>query len=617
MSLDVDKALRRAARLMKNAELTAAETIYKDILTSFPKNSKALRGYQRMKSTDVVTRPEVSAPSPQQMQAVMALYNQGQFTEVLSKLDLLLEEFPQVPVLYNLQGSSRAALCMYSTAIDSFKQGLKLKPNDADIYFNMGNMHKKTGAWDTAILNYESGLKIKPDFAGVYINLGSVQHKKGDIKAAIESYKQALKIKPDYAEAYSDMGNALKDSGELEAAITSYKQALKIKPAFADAYYNMGNVLKDKGELDAAIDSFKQAIKFKPDHTEAFSNMGNALLDKRELGAAIDSYKQALKIKPDYAEVHYNLSFPYLLQGSVKEGFNLYEWRWKKSKLDTAPLTTDRPAWQPQTAGRVLLWSEQGVGDMIMFASIIPELYECSEQVIVQTDARLIPLFRRAFPRDIVYCDHTEIIAENRYDSHIPMGSLPRYFRPDLASFQKASGAYLKPDAARAARLRQNLLGATGQSLCGISWRGGKEATSKARRSIALNQLAQALAAQNVTLVNLQYGAVDDELQALKRDFGISVVDVSEIDKFYDLDGLAALTSACDHIVSIDNVTVHLAGALGQATRVLLPFACDWRWMVDRSDSPWYPEMTLYRQKIRGDWAGVLEAIKQDLRVMR
>jgi hypothetical protein len=446
------------------------------------------------------------------MQAVMALYNQGQFTEVLSKLDLLLEEFPQVPVLYNLQGSSRAALCMYSTAIDSFKQGLKLKPNDADIYFNMGNMHKKTGAWDTAILNYESGLKIKPDFAGVYINLGSVQHKKGDIKAAIESYKQALKIKPDYAEAYTNRAHAFLKSGDFAL------------------------------------------------------------------------------------------------------GWQDYEWRWKKSKLDSAPLTTDRPAWQPQTAGRVLLWSEQGVGDMIMFASIIPELYECSEQVIVQTDARLIPLFRRAFPREIVYCDHTEIIAENRYDSHIPMGSLPRYFRPDLASFQKASGAYLKPDAARAARLRQNLLGATGQSLCGISWRGGKEATSKARRSIALNQLAQALAAQNVTLVNLQYGAVDDELQALKRDFGISVVDVSE---FYDLDGLAALTSACDHIVSIDNVTVHLAGALGQATRVLLPFACDWRWMVDRSDSPWYPEMTLYRQKIRGDWAGVFEAIKQDLRVMR
>ena len=174
----MDEALRRGARLIENVELTAAESIYKDILTSFPKNSKALRAYQRMKSTDVVTRPEGSAPSPQQVQAEKALYNQGQFTEVLSKLDLLLKAFPQVPFLCNLQGSSRSALCMYSTAIDIFKQGLKVKPNHADIYFDMGNMHKKTGAWDTTILNYESGQKIKPDFAVEYINLGSVQHKR-------------------------------------------------------------------------------------------------------------------------------------------------------------------------------------------------------------------------------------------------------------------------------------------------------------------------------------------------------------------------------------------------------------------------------------------------------
>jgi len=368
----------------------------------------------------------------------------------------------------------------------------------------------------------------------------------------------------------------------------------------------LGIALLGKGELDAAIDSFKQALKIKPDYAEAYSDMGNALLDKGELDAAIDRYKQALKIKPHYAEAYANRAHAFLKSGDFALGWQDYEWRWKKSNLDPAPLTTDRPVWQPQTAGRVLLWSEQGGGDMIMFASIIPEVYECSEQVIVQTDARLIPLFRRAFPRDIVYCDHTEIIAENRYDSHIPMGSLPRYFRPDLASFQKASGAYLKPDAARAARLRQNLLGATGQSLCGISWRGGKEATSKARRSIAPSLLAQALAAQNVTLVNLQYGAVADDLQELKRDFGISVVDVSEIDKFYDLDGLAALISACDHIVSIDNVTVHLAGALGQATRVLLPFACDWRWGQTRPDSYWYSAVRLLRQPAFSDWQAPL-----------
>jgi len=206
MSLDVDKALRRAARLMKNAELTAAETIYKDILTSFPKNSKALRGYQRMKSTDVVTGPEGSAPSPQQMQAVMALCHQVQFTEVLSKLDLLLEAFPDAPAVYNLQGASRAALGRYDGAVDSFKRAIKLKPDDARSYFNIGNVQKETGALDAAIANYDSALKIKPDHVAALRNKGNVLQDKGDARAAIASYKSAIEIEPKHALTHYQMG---------------------------------------------------------------------------------------------------------------------------------------------------------------------------------------------------------------------------------------------------------------------------------------------------------------------------------------------------------------------------------------------------------------------------
>ncbi len=144
MPLGVDKALHRAARLMENAELAAAEKIYKDILACFPENSKALRGYQRLKSTDVMTRPEGSTPSPKQMQAVMALCHQGQFTEVLSKLDLLLEVFPDASAVYNLQGASSAALGRYDGAVDSFKRALSLTPDDTSIYFNIGNLQKKS-----------------------------------------------------------------------------------------------------------------------------------------------------------------------------------------------------------------------------------------------------------------------------------------------------------------------------------------------------------------------------------------------------------------------------------------------------------------------------------------
>ena len=161
---------------------------------------------------------------------------------------------------------------------------------------------------EAAIDSYKQALKIKPDYAEAYNNMGDALKDKGDLEAAIDSYKQALKIKPDYAEAYNNMGNALKDKGDLEAAIDSYKQALKIKPDYAEAYNNMGNALKDKGDLEAAIDSYKQALKIKPDYAEAYNNMGIALKDKGDLEAAIDSYKQALKIKPDYAGAAFNLA---------------------------------------------------------------------------------------------------------------------------------------------------------------------------------------------------------------------------------------------------------------------------------------------------------------------
>ena len=253
MSLDVDKALRRAARLIENAELTAAETICKEILTSFPKNSKALRGYQRMKSTDVVTRPEGSAPSPQQMQAVMALCHQGQFTEVLSKLDLLLEAFPDAPAVYNLQGASRAALGRYDGAVDSFKRAIKLKPDDASSYFNIGNVQKETGALDAAIANYDSALKIKPDHVAALTNKGNALQDKGDARAAIASYKSAIEIEPQNAATHYNIGVASQGLGDLERAIDCYKQAIKIKPDYAQAYNNMGNALYEKGGAAAQL----------------------------------------------------------------------------------------------------------------------------------------------------------------------------------------------------------------------------------------------------------------------------------------------------------------------------------------------------------------------------
>ena len=228
---------------------------------------------------------KIQDPPGEHLHPIINLYTQGFLQQALSESSQMLERFPNSIILYNIAGASNSGLMQFDDAIESYKQVLKIKPDYAEAYYNMGVALKS----------------------------------KGNPEAAIDSYKQALKIKPNYAEAHNNMGNALTDKDDLEGAIDSYKQALKIKPNYAEAYYNMGNALKNKGNPEAAIDSYKQALKIKPDYAEAYYNMGVALTNKDDLEGAIDSYKQALKIKPDYIGVYSNTCEAYEKSNKLAE----------------------------------------------------------------------------------------------------------------------------------------------------------------------------------------------------------------------------------------------------------------------------------------------------------
>ena len=324
MSLPIDKAIRKAQSHIKAGELAEAEELYKQVLSKFPKNKKAIQGYQKLKGGIAPEGSSTSEPSQEQVQELLSLYNQGEFEEVLSKVRPLISVFSKAITLFNLQGAANAALQKYDLAIDSYKQVLKIKPDNAGAYYNTGVMQHENGEIDAAIESYQRATKIKHDYAAAYLNMGDALHEKQDLDAAICSYKQVIKIKPDDADAYYNIGTALKDKGELDIAIDSYKQAIKIKPDHAKAYYNMGIALKDKGELDAAIDSHKQAIKIKPDHAGAYYNMGNVLNEKGELDAAIDSHKQAIRIKPDHAEAYNNMGIALKDKGELDAAIYSY-----------------------------------------------------------------------------------------------------------------------------------------------------------------------------------------------------------------------------------------------------------------------------------------------------
>ena len=583
-------------------------------------------------------------PPSNQLQAIISLFTQGQLKQALTNASQMLERFPNSAVLYNIAGASNAGLMQFDAAIDKYKQSLKIKPDYAkaynnmavalnhkgdskaavdscqqalkiepdyaDAYINMGIALNDQGDRDAAIDSYKQALKINPLDAEVYNNMGVALRDKGDLMAAIESCKQSLKINPDFAEAYYNMGNALSDIGDIKAAISSFKQALKINPNYEKAYYNMGNTLNDKGDFEAAINSYKQAIKIKPEYVEAYINMGLALKDKGDLEAAIEIYKQALKIKPDYAEAYYNKSLVNLCLQNFEAGWSHYEWRWKLAKVFSNSLKSSKPLWKPSKKERVLLWCEQGVGDEIMFASLIPDLYSSSSKLIVLIDKRLISLFRRSFPDDIDFRPSNEVVSETEYDSQIPMGSVPLHFRQSIASFKKSAQGWLSASTVKAQDLRSHLLSDDSESLIGISWHSTANMKSKAgSKVIPLNKIAPFMNSSKVKLVSLQYGEVDDEISKLLIDYGIKITQVPEIDNMNDIDGLAALISACDEVVSIDNVTAHLAGSLGIKSKILLTSSCNWNWGQSQHNSYWYSSVHLYRQSKIDDWEHVIKQL--------
>ena len=304
-TIKLEKALTIAKQKTTAGQLEEAKSIYQDILKRFTHNKQALVALKAFPK--IAAEQEPQAPSSEQIQSIISLYTQGQLKQALYASNQMLELFPNAVVLYNFAGAANVGLMQFDAAIANYKQAIRIKPDYAEAYYNMGIALGSKGEVKAAINSYKQALQINPDYAEAYNNMGMTLHSEGDPQAAIGCYSKAVSINPNYAEAYNNMGNVLNDTGALEAAIKSYKHALRIRPNYAEAYNNMGGSLSDKGDLAAAINSYKQALEIKPSYAEVHYNLANTLNDKGEPEAAIDSYNKALEIKANYAEVKSNL----------------------------------------------------------------------------------------------------------------------------------------------------------------------------------------------------------------------------------------------------------------------------------------------------------------------
>ena len=270
----------------------------------------------------------------------------------------------------------------------------------------------------------------------------------------------------------------------------------------------------------------------------------------------------------------------------------------------------DTPIWKGEKGKHVALWKEQGIGDDIIFLSLVPEVKEMCSGVSVYVDPRLLLLCRRAMP-GINFVEDEKGLKSEKCDYHLPLGSVPGLIRNDISDFDRTVTGYLKPDPQRVEAIRKELQ-LNGKKVIGISWKSNKS-LHQIKKSVQLKDMEDMFSGLDVVLVNLQYGDVDDEIRAFTEETGIEVVQCASVDNREDLDGLAALIEVCDLVISTSNVTVHMAGALAKETWVLLHHVTLYYWLLERPDSIWYPTLRLYRQTSLNDWNGVYAAIRKDL----
>jgi len=503
-------------------------------------------------------------------------------------------------------------------AIVACQTALELRPERAELHSSLGNAFAAASRLEEAICAYHRAVELAPDFVDARANLGLALHRLGRFAEAAEAHRAAIALRPTDARIWLSLSGTLIALDRSDEALGACMRAVDLDPDLPEAYNNLGLVLKEQGKLPDAIAAYRAAIRLRSGYPEAHNNLGVALNAAGRFAEALAAYEKALSLAPDYADAHWNKGLLHLLVGDFEAGWRAYDYGWQVAVGRGHRRHGRYPAWAgTAVAGKtILVWSEQGVGDQIMFASLLPDLIAQGATCVVEADARLEPLLRRSIQGlKFIPPNRTELaeVGQSAIDYQIPLGSLCRWLRTDVTNFPSRPG-FLRAEEARVDILRRRYRDRfKDRRIIGISWRGGSGQSGRSR-SIPLAAWSAVLSRPDLGFVSLQYGDCQAELAAVRKEIGVEVFCDATVDPLKSLDDFAAQTAAMDLVVSIDNSTVHMAGALNVPVWILLPAVPDWRWLIGRSDSPWYPSARLFRQAIGGEWISVIHSVVEALR---
>lgn len=615
-----------AAKLLQGFEyhrkglLNQAELIYKEIIDKTPHNFDAL-------------------------QLLGALYLQNNQCEKALETfsNALLINKLNANLYYNI-GMTSHRLNLLENALENYEKAIALEPDLFDAYTNRGNVLIDQGLIDEAIASYEIAISINKYDVKAYSNRGAALKIKGNFKEALESLEKAISIKSDHAEAHCNRADVLKELMRYEEAIEGYNQAIKIKPSYIDAICNKGLCLTEMRKFEDALDCYKKAIEINVrfekawcnkgvvfnllnkyedalncfekaislnrGYAEAWSNKGLALLGLKRYDESIHCSRKAIDLKENLAEPHLHLAQAYLSKSCFSEGWKEYEWRWNIKYIEKYKLDYKQSIWKGDKKNNTLyVWPEQGIGDQILYSSVLQELENYPQNKIVALDKKLIPIYERTY-RKIKFIERNSNIEDLRFDEHIAIGSLMQYFRKSIEDFNKTKFPYLIDDLEKTNNLKSKI-NYNNKIICGISWRSENPLYGE-YKSIKLKDLSKIIMEDKLYILNLQYksGKIENNID---KEYLKYINEINGLDIYNDIDALASAIQLCNIVITCSNTTAHLAGALNKTTLLLLPSAAGrfWYWNEVNQKSIWYPSVRIFQQKTTSDWSDTINEINE------
>lgn len=569
------------------------------------------------------------------------MYQQGQTGQARNICLALLENMPGNPKLIHFHGLIFLREQNFPAAVQWIEHAIRLQPKNPLYHNNLGNTFRSMGKPEQALLAYQAAVRIKPDFAPGYNNLGMVSAEQGVATRAACYYEKAIAADPGFFQAFNNLGELHRKQGHPDKAMALFERALAITPGQGVVHYNIGVLhleahcfenavacfqkalscrYRDKklfnnigvclGKLnryDAAATYLANALEMDPEYADAHSNLGEIFLSQCDIQGALDRFEQAIQLDPDHATARLNRAVALLTQGNFQEGWPGYKWRWEKQKI--APPDFGLPCWDGKDTkgGHILVMDEQGFGDVIQFARYLPMVQKTGGPVIFKAPRALAKLFSQCRCIEEIWVPQAgETSPPDKAVCQVPLMDLPALFNTARDNIP-ANVPYLGADKALVPGWEKRLVASPGLKV-GVVWAGSPGHENDLNRSCRLELFLNLSTLPDTVFYSLQKEIGPGDASALEKN---GIADLGT--RLRDFADTAAALSVMDLVISVDTATAHLSGAMGKQTWTLLPFSPDWRWMLERRDSPWYPTMTLFRQPRPGDWDTVFAEIASAL----